>query len=85
MSIRIGAPDVAGIYAALGRHDDARTARTARAMSEGRPYASIAWPAPRRRLNGRPAGSRSRPRTGRDHRTQPRDEEGKFGPFEAER
>lgn len=78
--MRIGRPDVAGIYAALGMHDAARTARTARALIDGRDYVLVAFPAPRRHLNGRPVVTRRRPRTGRSWREQQRDEAGRFAP-----
>jgi hypothetical protein len=79
----IGRPDVAGIYAALGMHEAARTARTARAMNGYGRWAAVAWPAPRRLLNGRPASSRRRERTGRDWRTQPRAEGGRWASHES--
>jgi hypothetical protein len=75
-------PDVAGIYAALGMRDAARTARTARAMIDGRDYVLVAFPAPRRHLNGRPVARRRPERTGRDWRTQPRAEGGRWASYE---
>lgn len=74
-------PDAAGILAALGEHERARTLRTAAAMHRGERWAAVAFPASRVLLNGRTA-RRSRPRTGRDWRTQPRAEGGQWAPFE---
>lgn len=80
----VGRPDVAGIYAALGLHERARTTRTARAMNGPGDWVSRAWPAPRRHLNGRPVSRRSAARTGRTWRTQVRVEGGRWGSHEME-
>lgn len=74
----VGRPDVAGIYAALGLDARARTARVARAMNGSGSWVSVAWPAPRRHLNGRPVGRKRAARTGRTWRDQPRDGSGQW-------
>ncbi|HEV8164524.1 MAG TPA: hypothetical protein VGR74_08770 [Actinomycetota bacterium] len=85
---RLGRPDVPGIYSALGMPEAARTARVARAMATGSHtrgrWVSLAWPAPRRHLNGRPVPRRRTERTGRTWHDQPRDENGRWASREQE-